>query len=126
MVYIFAIVCYSVGMYECFKYAWLCLAVFSVFGLVASLPLDKWQKSYLDEYYRIKTEPQRRIDAAYRYIEDVENGVIETSSGVNFETYLKAQAQETPIKSSSDKPYQKPLYVRDKDNPEILHPYTEE
>ena len=113
-------------MYETLKYVWICLSVFTVCALIAFLPFDRWQKAYLDEYHRLKYEPQRRIEATYKYLEDVEDGKISIDDGVNFEAYL---GSVTPKKTATAKlprpvkPYQKPLYVRDKHNPRILHPY---
>lgn len=115
-------------MYETLKYIWLCLTIFLVCALIAFLPFDRWQKAYMDEYYRIKNEPQRRIEATYKFIEEVEDGKIDISKGIDFETYLSKITPKKNVKVSaktSVKPYQKPLYVRDKYNPKVLHPYRE-
>lgn len=114
-------------MYDCIKYAWIVLTVFTICGLIAMLPYEKWQKAYFKEYHKIKHTPQHRIDATYKYIEEVENGNIDTENGIDFETYIKKLTKQEKEKPSTKilitKPYQKPLYIRDKHNPKILRPY---
>ncbi|MCM1339875.1 MAG: hypothetical protein NC191_09415 [Muribaculaceae bacterium] len=113
-------------MHETIKYTWLCLAFFTLCGLLAMIPYDKMQKAYMSEYYRIKYEPLRRIEATYKYIDEIENGSINVDNGIDFETYLKSISTPIPTQKTASKPvkkYQKPLYVRDKNNPNILHPY---
>ena len=113
-------------MHDTLKYVWLILTIFTVCGVIALLPYDKWQKAYLKEYHRIKNEPQKRINTTYKYIDEVENGTINIDNGLDFETYLKKITNEEKEKTSFKrivKPYQKPLYVRDKYKPWLLHPY---
>lgn len=116
-------------MHETLKFTWLTLTVFVLCAYLAALPYDKWQKSYMAEYYRIKNEPQRRIDAVYKYIEGIEDGIIDVESGMDFDTYLSTVPVKTEMPSAQvqepAKKYQKPLYVRDKNDPTILHPYRE-
>lgn len=75
---------------------------------------------------RIQSEPQRRVDAIYRYIEAIENGE-DTSAYISSEPPRKYYAQEetgnTLNKARPEQRYKRPLYVRDKHNPRILHPY---
>ncbi len=126
MVYFPRIICYCVYMYDTLKYVYIWFSVFSVWALIAFLPFDRWQKSYIDEFHRLKYEPQRRIEATYKYLEDVEDGKISIDDGVNFESYLEKITPKRTAVAKPDrpvKPYQKPLYVRDKYNPRILHPY---
>lgn len=106
-------------MRETIKQTWI---VFTISALVASLlsfiPLQKMQSKYMSEFHRLKAAPQKRIDDTFKYIEAMEDGI------------LQPQTSETSPKISHDKnytqkPYQKPLYVRDKNNPRILHAYNE-
>lgn len=93
------------------------------------VPIEEYQRAYIDEITRIKSEPQRRIDEIYKYIEAIENGEIDAPEPVvvnnnrdNFKNIEKVK-NET---SKTDKPFQRPLYVRDDKDPNILHPYQGE
>ena len=92
------------------------------------VPLDKYQANYLREYRKIKSVPQERIDATYRYIEAIENGEEDISNGILIEPPKKyyKKSYEKIDKSSqptADKKYQKPLYIRDRNNPSKIYPY---
>ena len=119
------IFCYPFGMHNALKYIWITLTIFTLMGLISLIPFDKYQSMYLKEYHRIKLEPQRRVDATYRYIEAIENGLEDISNGILSEPPKKyytdietKKAPQPPIKK-----YQKPLYVRDKHNPNIWYRY---
>ncbi|MBQ8459289.1 hypothetical protein IJ541_04210 [bacterium] len=106
------------------KQIWILLFVISLMGLLSMLPVEKYQKAYLNELNRIKTEPQRRIEATYRYIEAIEDGLEPTENGILYDPPEKFYEQSNQISQKiSPKKYQKPLYIRDKKNPKILHPY---
>ena len=119
------IFCYPFGMHNALKYIWITLTIFTLMGLISLIPFDKYQSMYLKEYHRIKSEPQRRVDATYRYIEAIENGLEDISNGILSEPQKKyytnietKKAPQPPVKK-----YQKPLYVRDKHNPNIWYRY---
>ena len=119
------IFCYPFGMHNALKYIWITLTIFTLMGLISLIPFDKYQSMYLKEYHRIKSEPQRRVDATYRYIEAIENGLEYISNGILSEPPKKyytnietKKAPQPPVKK-----YQKPLYVRDKHNPNIWYRY---
>lgn len=119
------IFCYPFGMHNALKYIWITLTIFTLMGLISLIPFDKYQSMYLKEYHRIKSEPQRRVDATYRYIEAIENGLEDISNGILSEPPKKyytdietKKAPQLPVKK-----YQKPLYVRDKHNPNIWYRY---
>lgn len=76
------IFCYSFGMQNALKYIWITLTIFTLMGLISLIPFDKYQSMYLKEYHRIKSEPQRKVDATYRYIEAIENGLEDISNGI--------------------------------------------
>ncbi len=120
-------------MYDILKSLWLLFAAFSLLGLLSLVPVGKYQSLYLNELNRYKTEPQRRIDATFKYIEAIENGEEDISSGFSAEPPAKYYEVHKPkynvkefqeAKENRDKLYQRPLYVRDKHNPKILYPYT--
>lgn len=119
------IFCYPFSMHNALKYIWITLTIFTLMGLISLIPFDKYQSMYLKEYHRIKSEPQRRVDATYRYIEAIENGLEDISNGILSEPPKKyytdietKKAPQLPVKK-----YQKPLYVRDKHNPNIWYRY---
>lgn len=112
-------------MQDMIKGIWVVLFVFSILGVLSMLPVDKYQKAYLKEFHRIKSEPQRRVEATYRYIEAIESGE-EASSELSPEPpakYYTDVTQHHNIQPPPPEPYKEPLYVRDKHNPNILHPY---
>lgn len=115
-------------MRDLIKSIWILLAVFSILGLLSLVPLDKYQYNYMKEFRRIKSEPQRRIDATYRYIEAIENGEEDISKGILIEPPAKyydkfVDSTSSTTKSEDVGKYQKPLYIRDKNNPNILYRY---
>lgn len=136
-------ICYSIFMEKFIKYTWMTLVFISSIGLLVNLPLDSIQRAYMDELNKIQSGPQARIDATYRYIEAIENGQEDISKGI-LSSPPKKYYREIPkgsVKRISrlyitnedihnyknnetveDKKYQKPLYIRDENNPEILHP----
>ena len=109
------------------KRVWIFVAATALMGLIANIPYKKYQKFYIDEYHRIQSFPQRRIDATNKYIEDIENGLIDISKGIltsppkeyysDYDINYSKKLSPIPLKK-----YQKPLYMRDKNNPKILHP----
>lgn len=115
-------------MQDFIKSIWILLVVFSILGLLSMIPLDKYHASYMKEFHRIKSEPQRRINATFRYIEAIENGEADLTHGISSEPPAKYYDKIQPsTKSSQQLPetekYKKPRYIRDKNNPRILYPY---
>ena len=123
---------------EFIKYTCMFLFIMSTFGIFMNIPVEEYQKSYLDELNKIKTAPQKRLDATYRYIEAIENGQEDISQGVSSEPprkyyidnedeefYKTSKPKTDKQKSVENKKYQKPLFIRDEKNPTILHPYQE-
>lgn len=99
------------------KKVWIFLLIFTGMGLVALIPLDKYQSAYMKEYHKVKSAPQKRVDAAYTYVEKVESGEAEEQTSRNEQIAKR-------VKYTQPNPrYRKPLYIRDKNNPNILHPY---
>ena len=92
----------------------------------------------MNEINRIKSEPQRRVDATYRYVEAINNGTEDLSQGLNMipprKYYIDNEDDEyyTPLPYGKQATQQvqklpqngpKPRYRRDKNNPKILYPY---
>jgi hypothetical protein len=125
-------------MTDFFKSIWLLFFSMMILGLMFSIPVEKPQKAYFKEIERIKSEPQRRIDATYRYVEAIDNGTEDLSQGLNMipprKYYIDNEDEEfytqIPQRHHVNKPVEnatqtriKPRYRRDKRNPKILHPY---
>jgi len=102
------------------KNIWLLLFIIFVIGLFTFIPFGRYQKAYVEQINRFRSVPQRRIDAAYRYTEAVENGYIDISSGIKVPKVFYIDAI---INKPAPKPYSRPLYIRDKNNPQILYPF---
>jgi hypothetical protein len=101
------------------------MVAFTIFGLLALIPVDKYQKAYLDELHRTKIEPQMHLDATYRYVDAIEDGFEDISKGILDnppEKYYQQIVINQQNKIQKIKQYVRPRYVRDKDNPQILHP----
>ncbi|MBE7712229.1 MAG: hypothetical protein E7Z87_00625 [Cyanobacteria bacterium SIG26] len=117
-------------MRDSFKYTWIVLCICCGFAVLMSLiPFAAWQKAYMAEYHRIKSEPQQRIDATFQYLDGVENVV----TPEQFYNKMLEDSQNPTLKQKliteeykpkkTVKPYQKPLFLRDKNHPEKIKPY---
>lgn len=100
------------------KKVWIFLLIFTGMGLVALVPFDKYQRAYMKEIHKVKSAPQKRVDAAYTYVEKVESGEIGETSEQNPPQVKKRIRYVQP-----NPRHRKPIYIRDKNNPKILHPY---
>lgn len=94
---------------------WVILFAFMIFGLLAWVPVDKYQKSYMNKLHKEKAKPQKRINEAYKYVEKIEEGSIDSTP--QKEVRLKPKKQ---IHTG-----RKPFFIRDKKNPNILYPYKD-
>ncbi len=65
------------------KKVWIFLLIFTGMGLVALVPFDKYQRAYMKEFHKVKSAPQKRVNAAYTYVEKVESGEIGETSEQN-------------------------------------------
>lgn len=104
-------------MADILKKIWIFLTIFTVMGLIALIPFGKYQRAYMKELHRAKSAPQKRVDAAYTYVEKVESGEIGETSEQNPPQVKKR------IFIPPNPRHRKPIYIRDKKNPRILHPY---
>ncbi|MBD5403217.1 hypothetical protein HDR58_10555 [bacterium] len=100
---------------------WVVLFAFMIFGMLAWVPVGKYQKSYMDAYHAAKNKPQEHVDQAYNYADYVENGGAPNSYQLTPQDYYKKYKirRRNVQKTTKRKPY----YIRDKHNPKILHPY---
>lgn len=93
-----------------------------IFGILSWVPVDKYQKAYLDEFHRVKAKPQKRIDSAYRYVEHIDNGGIPNSYQVAPNDLRRHASKRLERKNKLNR-YRKPYYIRDKYNRSIIYPY---
>ncbi len=112
-------------MREILKLIWTFLFVIFILGMLSLIPYQKYQTMYFNELYRMRSIPQQRVDATYRYIEAVENGWEDLANGILTEPPRKYYSEPDKVHQSPspEKKYSKPLYVRDKKNPYVWHRY---
>lgn len=117
-------------MHDLLKGIWIVLWIFTLLGVLSLIPLDKYERIYVNELRRVKSEPQRRVDATYRYIEAVEEGNEDISNGIfsdppakYYDNYDYNNSAKYPLEKVKENKYSRPLYIRDKYNPKILYPY---
>jgi hypothetical protein len=107
------------------KSLWFLMFAFTVFGLLSLIPIDKMQKAYLTNLNRAKQEPQRRVDATYRYVEAVESGDEDISKGISSQPPAKYYKDDVntydKVNNANNRKFLYPLYIRDKHNPKILY-----
>ncbi len=117
-VYLYGRICYYVFMENFLRKIWVVLFAFMIFGILAWVPLDKYQKSYMHAYHRIQMKPQEHLDNQYRYAEYIINGgTPETFKKITY-TFPKQRYYK---KSYSYK--RRPYFIRDKHNPNIIYHY---
>lgn len=98
-----------------------------ILGLMTFVPVEKYQKSYIDTFKNIHSIPQKRVDHNYKYVEYIEEGGIP----IPFETFHSnlSKAEEKIKrnfrcnKKEEDPRKRKPYFIRDEHNPRILYPY---
>ena len=93
-----------------------------IFALVNFVPWEKYQNKYFDIINEFRSKPQQHFDKQIEYAKYVqENGKMP-------DLYKKSDIKtHIPVKKQKKEKEQKrkPLYIRDKNNPNILHPYKE-
>lgn len=113
------------------KTAYIILIVTTIFSMFTYFLVTYLQPIYYNEVKKIKNLPQDKIEAIYKYVEAIETGQINTEKGYSTQPPKGFYKKETEqmvsdsIQADGQKHYSKPLYVRDKNNPKILHRYKE-
>ena len=107
-------------MHDFVKHIWIILVISTAFSLIGYIMTSQFQPSFMRELNKIQSIPQQRIDATYKYLESIENGEIVPNDKYYSETEVQ-QANPKSASSQQSEKYQKPLYIRDKNNPRILH-----
>lgn len=85
---------------------------------------------YFKEVRKIHSFPQQKIEAIERYVEAIETGQIDFKNGLfpsePPKEFYKAPPEQASVQSvaSQTKTYNKPLYVRDKNNPLLMYKYN--
>jgi hypothetical protein len=100
-------------------FVFLLISVF-ISACVTFIPLGKYQTEYFKFIKKFRSKPQEHYDKQIEYANYVLNN---GEAPKNKQVHIPPK-QITQIKT--EPPRRKPLYIRDKNNPEILHPYKEE
>lgn len=112
-------------MQDIIKTAWIILIITTIFSMFTYVLSHFLQPMYYKEVKKMHSFPQQKIEAIYRYVEAIETGQIDFKNGFPSEPpkqfYTPEQTETVTVNTT--KRYTKPLYVRDKNNPRILHPY---
>ena len=69
----------------------------------------------MNKLHQEKAKPQKRVDDAYKYVEKVEEGAIDTAPQKTVRVRPKKHIRQG----------RKPFFVRDRKNPNILYPYKD-
>lgn len=97
---------------------WVVLLAFTIFGILSWVPVDEYQKSYMDKLHAIKSKPQKRVESSYMYVDYIEDGGAPNSTY----TYYEPPAKKHRRKHMNQR-HRKPYFIRDIKNPNILYPY---
>ena len=125
-------------MSDFFKNLWILFFVLMILAILMGTPIERSQHEYYSEINKIKSTPQRRVDATAKYVEAIDEGTEDLSQGLNMipprKYYVDSEDEEyykiipnshahnqTSIQYEQRKI--KPKYKRDKNNPKILYPY---
>lgn len=97
---------------------WVVLFAFMIFGMLAWVPVGKYQRAYMAEFHRIKAKPQKRIEETYKMIDAIEDGA---------EIPQQPQIVQNPPPPPKpiNKGKRKPFFIRDKRDARILYPYKD-
>ena len=118
-------------MRDIIKTAWIILVIMTIFSMVTYFLSRYLQPMYYKEVRKMHSFPQQKIEAIERYVEAIETGQIDFKNGLfpsePPKQFYEPQVEETSVETVSPnrKTYDKPLYVRDKNNPQILYKYNE-
>lgn len=116
--------------YDILKKFFIVLIAFTILGLISMIPLGKYKKAYMKKRQQYRSAPQIHVDATELYVEAVMDGEEDVSDGVKaraprkyYLPFLQDEATLENKKVVKIRKYDKPLFVRDKNNPKILVPY---
>jgi len=120
-------------MNDTLKFIWVGLIIFCIIGLLVSVPVEKAQTKLQKSILKHKLAPQARLDATNKYLELYEKGNIDEiySFGVSpelknmYDIELNKKVSEYEDKTPRAH-VRRPLYIRDKNNPNILYKYSYE
>ena len=113
------------------KKVFLVIVMFTILGLISMIPMGEYQKVYMKKRQQDQASPQVHVDATERYVEAILDGEEDVSKGIKARAprkyYLpfikKDDVEKKHAKKNKIRKYDKPLYVRDKNNPKVLIPY---
>ncbi len=122
-------------MNDTLKIVWGCLILFCVIGIVFSVPVENSQSQIKRAILKKRLAPLARLEATQKYLDEYEKGTFDEvymfGDSPKFKSMysieLEKKLSETEAKEeNSNSNIRKPLYIRDKNNPNILYKYTEE
>ena len=90
---------------------WIIIFILMICGLLAQIPLEKYQRNYFNFIDRFNSIPQEHINRQIEYANQ--------SGATNIEVYRKKNFN----KSVQNVPQREPYYIRDAKNPRILYHY---
>lgn len=91
------------------------------------IPVKKYQQSYFNIVKESRNKPQQHYDKQIKYANYIEeNGELPQELKKTKPILDKTNPKSMPVKTNKpDNNSLKPKYIRDKNNPDILHPYKE-
>lgn len=98
-----------------------------VFSMLFSIHVEKYQKEYFTIIKQIQNKPQEHLDRQYKYAENFEKYDTfypETEQKQSKPKVIQKTQQKT--QTHTERKHYTPLYIRDKNNPNILHPYKKQ
>lgn len=117
-------------MNDTLKIIWGCLILFCVISIVVSVPVENTQSQIKRAILKKRLAPIARLDATQKYLDEYEKGSFDDvymfgdsprlKSLYSIELEKKLSDSESKQENSN---IRKPLYIRDKNNPNILHKY---
>ena len=117
--------------HDILKKFFLVLIAFTILGLLSMVPMGKYQKAYNKHRLKYRNAPQEHVDATERYVEAIIDGEEDISKGIKarapkkyYLPFFNKDDDNAKSAKSKVRKYDKPLYVRDKNNPKVLRPYS--
>ena len=117
--------------HDILKKIFLVLIVFTILGLISMIPFGTYKSVYMKKRQQYRKAPQIHVDATELYVEAVMDGEEDVSDGVKARApkkyYLPFWQDEETLENKKVvkvRKYDKPLFIRDKNNPKILVPYN--
>ena len=93
---------------------WIIVIALALCALFSSLPLEKFQYEYKKYIYNFNAAPQKHLNRQIEYAND--SGAVDI---------LIFDSSNMRVKNKNNINIRKPYYIRDVNNPNILHKYRD-